>query len=335
MFADGHEGWRGYFHPDRYLDHGSVWSQVGAHLLKLHRIDWCGRMLRGSKHVYADCIPFLRRWRERGEHSVLVRRLNLRMVCRQDLNALAPVYVSELAPPKLRGLFVAMTGVILMVGQAIASFMGLAFYGVESSSATQWRGPLGIQILFPAITLVVAIWIPESPRWLLMHNRSEEAKQVVNSLHSESPEGQDFAAAEYYQMSRQAEFDRSLDGSWRACWTKKSYRRRFEMCCLYGMISQSTGLLVISAYGSVLYGTLGYSPKQQILFQCGYVTVAVVTNIVGDLIVDLTGRKILMMVGLTACVVWVSVEAAMVALYASPVPESPNRAGIAMAVAAL
>jgi hypothetical protein len=42
-----------------------------------------------------------------------------------------------------------------------------------------------------------------------------------------------------------------------------------------------------------------------------------------------------MLIGMTSCVIWISVEAAMVATYASPVPEHPNRAGLAMAVAAL
>jgi len=56
---------------------------------------------------------------------------------------------------------------------------------------------------------------------------------------------------------------------------------------------------------------------------------------IGISIVDKTGRKILMLLGLTSCAIWMSVETAMVALFASPVPESPNRAGLAMGVAAL
>ena len=174
-----------------------------------------------------------------------------------------------------------------MLGQALASYMGLAFYSVQSAAAAQWRGPLGIQILFPAISLTVVYWLPESPRWYLMQGKIDEAKKVVMSLHGRSTESQDFASAEFYQMSQQAEFDRTLDNSWRACVTKPSYRRRFEICCLYGAISQSTGLLVISAYGSVLYGTLGYDARDQIIFQCGYITVGVVFNILGMLLVPL------------------------------------------------
>jgi hypothetical protein len=51
--------------------------------------------------------------------------------------------------------------------------------------------------------------------------------------------------------------------------------------------------------------------------------------------VDIVGRKLLMIIGLLCCVVWMSVETSMVALYASPVPDKPNKSGLAMAVAAL
>ncbi|KAJ5456132.1 uncharacterized protein N7458_003715 [Penicillium daleae] len=249
--------------------------------------------------------------------------------------SIAPVYTAELAPPKLRGTFVGLTGVFLMLGQALASYMGLAFYSIRNGSSIQWRGPLGIQMLFPAITLSVLYWLPESPRWCLMHDRMDEARKIVQSLHGDDPDSQQFASAELYQMIAQAEYDRTLDNSWRTCLTKPSYRKRFEICCLYAFISQSTGLLVISAYGSVLYSTLGYGPREQIVFQCGYITVGVVFNILGDVLVDLLGRKRLMLIGLSTVTFWMIIETSMVAAFASPILAHPNTAGIAMAVSAL
>lgn len=175
-----------------------------------------------------------------------------------------------------------MTGVYLMLGQAIASYMGLAFFSIQNDSSIQWRGPLGVQILFPLISCSMAYWLPETPRWYLMQNRIEEARAIATGLHSKDEAAQDFARAEFYQMQKQAEFDRSLDSSWRTCFTRPSYRKRFEICCIYGFITQCTGLLVLSAYGSVLYGTLGYDAREQIIFQCGYGTVSVVANAFGE-----------------------------------------------------
>jgi hypothetical protein len=58
-------------------------------------------------------------------------------------------------------------------------------------------------------------------------------------------------------------------------------------------------------------------------------------EIPGDLIVDIVGRKVLMLIGLSTVTFWMIVETSMVAAFASPVPATPNKAGIAMAVAAL
>lgn len=168
-----------------------------------------------------------------------------------------------------------------MLGQALASYMGLAFFSIGGSGSIQWRGPLGIQAIFPLISLATVYWLPESPRWLLMRDQAEKAETVVLNLHCSTPAMKDYAIAEFFQMRTQSEFERTLDASWYICLTKPSYRKRFVMCCLYGAISQSTGLLVISAYGSVLYGSLGYDAHDQILFQCGYITVGVVFNILG------------------------------------------------------
>lgn len=96
--------------------------------------------------------------------------------------ALTPVYCAELAPPKLRGFFVGMNGMGITLGYSLASYMGLAFYYAKDPS-TQWRGPLGLALIFPVIQLIVICFAPESPRFLLMRGRVEEAREVVMSIH--------------------------------------------------------------------------------------------------------------------------------------------------------
>jgi hypothetical protein len=93
-----------------------------------------------------------------------------------------PVYSAELAPPKLRGFFVGRNGMGVTFGYALASYMGLAFY-YANSPAAQWRGPLGLALVFPAAMLLVILFVPESPRWLLMVARIDEARNIVMKLH--------------------------------------------------------------------------------------------------------------------------------------------------------
>jgi hypothetical protein len=61
----------------------------------------------------------------------------------------------------------------------------------------------------------VCFVIPESPRFLLMKGRIDEAREVVFKLHSSKNDpDQEFARGEFYQMSKQAELDRTMEPGW-------------------------------------------------------------------------------------------------------------------------
>ena len=77
---------------------------------------------------------------------------------------------------------------------------------------------------------------------------------------------------------------------------------------------------------------MGYEPYQQLVFQCGYITVALGCSIIGGLLVDRVGRRRLLLTGLGGCVASLILEAVMVALYATG---GTNKAGLRTGVAAL
>ncbi|KAH0842641.1 MFS transporter, SP family, sugar:H+ symporter [Fonsecaea pedrosoi] len=248
---------------------------------------------------------------------------------------LIPVYVAELAPPKLRGFFVGLIGVFINVGYSIATYMGLAFYYVENNPGAQWRGPLGLALIFPAIHMLVVLWAPESPRYLLMKGQVEDAKRIVMDIHKvPNDPDQEYARGEFYQMQKQAEFDRSLAPTYRAMFFKKSYRQRNLLACGFAFLGQSTAVLVINNYGPTLYGALGYGTVDQLKLQCGWITIGNFANLFGAVIIDRVGRRLLMLGGIFGCCLCLIIEAAIVANFASPVPTTPNlsalRAGVAM-----
>jgi MFS family permease len=63
-----------------------------------------------------------------------------------DGERIAPAYCAELAPPKMRGLFVGMNGINICIGYGLASYMGMAFYYAPYGEA-QWRGMLPLDII--------------------------------------------------------------------------------------------------------------------------------------------------------------------------------------------
>lgn len=156
---------------------------------------------------------------------------------------LVPVYTAELAPPALRGLFVGMDGFGIALGYALATYMGLAFFH-STNPSTQWRGPYGVSLIFSAYPLFVMLFAPESPRFLLLANRTDDAKKVVKKLHRlDRHEEHHFAMAEFYQMQRQIEYDRTLNPSYWQMFKRPSYRQRVLLTFGYAVLGQSTAIL--------------------------------------------------------------------------------------------
>lgn len=136
-----------------------------------------------------------------------------------------------------------MNGVGIALGYSLATYMGLAFF-YSTNASTQWRGPYGVSLIFTALPALIVRFIPESPRWLLMINRVDDAKQIVRGLHNLSNNDEHhFAIAEFYQMQTQIEYDRTLDPSYWQLFKRSSYRKRVIMSAGYAALGQSTAIL--------------------------------------------------------------------------------------------
>lgn len=97
------------------------------------------------------------------------------------------------------------------MGYLIAACMGRAF--IQTPGNASWRAPLGIYLAIPALMIIVAIFAPESPRWLLMNGRPEKAREVLYKLHTIKGD-RSFADAEFEEMDKQIAIDRTLETSW-------------------------------------------------------------------------------------------------------------------------
>lgn len=227
-----------------------------------------------------------------------------------------------------------MNGLMIALGFGLASWVGLAFNSLVAESEAQWRGPLGIGILFCVISIALLPFVPESPRWRMMHGQNEEAWITLRAIHQKDGDEQlhRFAVREYNQIRKQVDLDRTLDSSWKHMFRKPSYRRRCLLVMAYAFLGESTAMLVITNYGSILYKQLGYDNHNQIVLEAAYQVIPFVGNLVGSLIVDRVGRRTLMLASLVGCNIFVALEAAMVALYAD---SASNGAGLRTGVAAL
>ncbi|KAL0470522.1 general substrate transporter [Neurospora intermedia] len=90
-----------------------------------------------------------------------------------------PLYIAELAPATHRGRLVTMNIVFITLGQVVAYVVGWIFGTYGSPETTGWRWMVGLGAVPAVCQVVILLWMPESPRWLVKDGRSEEARAVI------------------------------------------------------------------------------------------------------------------------------------------------------------
>ncbi|OCK78500.1 MFS transporter, partial [Lepidopterella palustris CBS 459.81] len=241
-----------------------------------------------------------------------------------------PLWITELAPPRGRGILANIHALMATFGYLCASYVGVGFFYYQKGSGNQWRAPLAFVCLFPLITLSFMPWLPESPRWLLVKGRTDEAWKIIERLHRTNDDpNNDYAHAEFQQMQTQIDLDRSLDSSWRILLTRPSYRKRVLIACSLLTFLYSSGTLTVSNYGPTLFAELGFKPAQTLQFQGGIVLAGLLSLFISLAIVDRIPRNIILSGGMLIVAIPLACEAAMTKLYIGTNNVAGLRAGVA------
>lgn len=105
---------------------------------------------------------------------------------------IAPMYIAELAPPRLRGRMVSINQLNIVIGISAAFFSNYLILTLGQSDGAwaqslrledwAWRWMLGVETLPAILYLLALLLVPESPRWLAMHGREDEALEVLTRV---------------------------------------------------------------------------------------------------------------------------------------------------------
>ena len=137
-----------------------------------------------------------------------------------------------------------------------SAWVGYGAY-FATNPTVQWRLPLGISCLAPLVLLIGTYWIPESPRYLTLVGRKEEALAILLKIHHDPNDPSDTAAhAEALQISRQVDFDKEQKSGYLEMLKKPSWRKRSLIAFGLMFATQSTGCLGITTFQVVIVSIL-------------------------------------------------------------------------------
>lgn len=212
-----------------------------------------------------------------------------------------PIYLSEISSPQHRGLIGGISGCGISLGTMMSNWVGFAC-SYASYGQTQWRLPLGIQIPWGVILMVgLGTFMPNSPRMLLRSGKVDEARIHFARIRRDlSPHD---LQVEFANMRAQIEFEMA-----REIKSLKEVFRLFRHRALASIAVQTmtslTGVNVIQYYQTILYKSLGISPKMILALAGVYGTCAFLSNcITTRYLLDQWGRRKMILAGLSSVIV--------------------------------
>jgi SP family sugar porter-like MFS transporter len=215
---------------------------------------------------------------------------------------LSPMYIAEISPAAMRGKFVSLNQLTIVVGILLAQLANWQIAEPVAASATDaeilasWNGQTGWRWMFWAETIpaglffVLMFFVPESPRWLAKNGNEAKVEKILSKIG-----GWDYAKLEYQNIRETLDKEKG----------KVNFRHLFEpgmkKILLIGIViaafQQWCGINVIFNYAEEVFEAAGYGVSD-ILFNIVVTgSVNLIFTFIAIYTVDKLGRRALMLIG--------------------------------------
>ena len=220
----------------------------------------------------------------------------------------APMYIAEIAPARVRGRLVSFNQLNIVVGISVAFFTNYLILTLGNSDAGwaaainlgawNWRWMLGIEAL-PAVAYLLALLaVPESPRWLAMQGRETEALQVFTRA-----SGADRAAQQLGEVRASIAAEANVSRPALGELLQPSLRAVLWIGIVVGVLQQATGINAVFFYAPMIFEQSGIGTDAAFMQAALVGLVNLVFTVVAMATIDRLGRRVLLGIGLTGIAV--------------------------------
>ncbi|KAF1935184.1 general substrate transporter [Clathrospora elynae] len=209
------------------------------------------------------------------------------------------LYIQESAPARYRGLMISVFQIWTSIGSLIGTIIDNSTHNLLNRNS--YLIPLGTIFIVPVFLSVGLFFIPESPRWLMLVDKKEEAHKAMLWMrpHSESVEEE----LSEIQAAIEAETANKATAGFMDCWRNPVDRRRTLLAIAAVSTQAASGAMFIIAYG-----TYFFQAKQManvgspFMNSCILTSVGVLAVMINSAVISKIGRRrVFLMAGLSVC----------------------------------
>jgi len=221
---------------------------------------------------------------------------------------IAPMYIAEISPPKIRGRMVSFNQLNIVLGISVAFFTNYLILKLGQSDAAwtqsfkfeeyNWRWMLGLETLPSILYFGFLFIVPESPRWLAMHGKYEDALSIMIKASSEEDAKNEFEVLK--QNISKSERKEKIPLS-------ELFKPALKLVLFIGIViaitQQITGINSVFFYAPMIFEQSGIGTDAAFSQAILVGLTNLVFTLVAIWLIDKLGRKPLLMIGLSGIVI--------------------------------
>ena len=207
-------------------------------------------------------------------------------------SCVSPMYVTEIAPVRLRGSIGTLHQFGIVTGILLANVLGLSEL---LGNAKGWPFLFGFTVVVAALQFLALPFCPESPRYLLAIKKDEEGSKTALKM----LRGTDDVSEEIEEMKLEAaRASTQMNVTLKELFQDQQYRKPLFISLVMQASNQLTGIGGILFYSTNLFKNAGMSQSASQAATCGVGALSVIVTIIVIFLVEVKGRKFLMLLGL-------------------------------------